>query len=224
MKVFVAGATGATGQVFVPLATAAGIELRLHVRPASAGKTPLGKDPRAEIFDLGNAAELERALAGCDAVLSLIGTMQKRFAAGDTYESSDVGTTRQLAKSAKAAGVPRFLLLSSVGAGGMGSYLKMKRACETIVETSGLAWTIFRPSILVSPADAPEATHGSRKAPPGTGAFFRVVGAIPGLESWANKMRPIPISVLCAAFLSVLRKPQNGVILEGDALWAAGGN
>lgn len=223
MRVFVAGATGATGQVFVPLATAAGMDLRLHVRPSSAAKTPLSKDPRAEIFDLGNAAELERALKGCDAVLSLIGTMQKRFASGDTYESSDVGTTRQLSRSAKAAGVPRFLLLSSVGAGGMGSYLKMKRECETIVETSGLAWTIFRPSILVSPVDAPEATHGSRKAPPGTSAFFGMVGAIPGLSGWANRMRPIPIRVLCGAFLSVLRNPQHGAILEGDALWAAVG-
>ncbi len=222
MKLFVAGATGATGRVFVPLATAAGIDLRLHVRPSSADKTPLAKDPRTDIFDLGNAAELERVLGECDAVLSLIGTMQKRFAAGDTYESSDVGTTRQLTKGAVASGVPRFLLLSSVGAGGMGSYLKMKRECEQIVETSGLAWTIFRPSILVSPDDAPEATHGSRKAPPGAGAFFGAVGALPGLSGWANRMRPIPISVLCRAFLSVLRSPQNGTILEGDALWAAG--
>ena len=71
---------------------------------------------------------------------------------------------------------------------------------------------------------APEATHGSRKAPPGTGAFFSMVGAIPGLSGWANRMRPIPIPVLCEAFLSVLRSPRDGVILEGEALWAAGSN
>ena len=55
---FVAGATGATGQVFVPMATERGLELVVHVRPQSKDKTPLGTDPRARIFDLGDLAAL----------------------------------------------------------------------------------------------------------------------------------------------------------------------
>ena len=123
MKVFVAGATGATGQVFVPMATEAGLDLVLHVRPQSAARSPLAKDPRARVIDLGDADGLAAALAGADAVVSFVGTMKSRFAAGDTYEASDVGSTRQIVLGAKSAGVPRVLLLSSYGAGGMGAYL-----------------------------------------------------------------------------------------------------
>src|SRR5437588_1098775 len=151
MRIFVAGATGATGRVFVPKAEAAGHDLVLHVRPQSAARSPLGADPRARVLDLGDAAALKDALAGCAAVVSFVGTMRKRFEAGDTYESSDILSTQQLVDGAKAAGVPRFLLLSSFGAGSMGAYLQMKGRCESIVKESGLRWTIFRPSSLVTP-------------------------------------------------------------------------
>src|SRR5579859_7762247 len=118
MRVFVAGATGATGQVFVPMASEAGHELILHVRPQTASKTPLGKDPRARVFDLGDAGALSEAMKGCEVVVSFVGTMRDRFKAGDTYEASDVKSAKDLVGGAVAGGVPRFLLLSSLGAGG----------------------------------------------------------------------------------------------------------
>lgn len=219
MRIFVAGATGATGQVFVPTATEAGHDLVLHVRPQTAAKTPLGKDPRARVFDLGDAPALARALEGCDAIVSFIGTMRSRFKAGDTYESSDLATTRALVAGAKAAHVPRFLLLSSFGAGSVGAYLKMKEQCERIVTESGLAWTVFRPSALVSPDASAAGTHGARKAPPGSGAVFGVLRKVPGMSGVADDVRPIPIAVLCDAFLRVLAEPKDCAVLEGRDLW-----
>ena len=56
------------------------------MRPQSAGKSELGKDPRARVFDLGDADALAAAVAGCDALVSFVGTMRSRFEAGDTYE------------------------------------------------------------------------------------------------------------------------------------------
>jgi uncharacterized protein YbjT (DUF2867 family) len=221
MRLFVAGATGATGTVFVPLAEKEH-ELRLHVRPQSRERSPLGKDPRAAILDLSDDAALTKALDGCDAVISFVGTMKKRFAAGDTYESSDVGSTTALVNAAKAAKVPRFLLLSSYGAGGSGAYLKMKERCERIVQDSGLGWTIFRPSMLVSPRDAPEGTHGKRPNIAGAGYLFGAIKAIPGFRGWADDVRPIPLEVLCRAFLAVLREPRDGAILLGRDLWKLG--
>ena len=107
MRIFVAGATGATGRVFVPRARAAGHDLVFQVRPQSAGKSELGKDPRARIFDLSDAPALEEAMRGCEVALSFVGTMRNRFKAGDTYESSDVESTKQLTAGAKSANVPR---------------------------------------------------------------------------------------------------------------------
>jgi uncharacterized protein YbjT (DUF2867 family) len=219
MRIFVAGATGATGQVFVPMATEAGHDLVLHVRPATAPKSPLGKDPRARIFDLADTPALRAALEGSDAVVSFVGTMRSRFGRGDTYESSDIASTRQLTEGAVAMKVPRFLLLSSFGAGSVGAYLKMKEQCERIVQESGLRWTIFRPSALVSPSDGAAGTHGPRKAPPGSNAVFGVLRKVPGLSGVTDDVRPIPIPVLCDAFLRVLAEPRDGETLEGRALW-----
>src|SRR5688572_11490248 len=81
-KVFVGGATGATGRAFVAAGRAAGLDLVVHVRPQSRDKYarlfPDGPAPRA--FDLDDAAALAAALQGCDAVVSTIGTMRARFA------------------------------------------------------------------------------------------------------------------------------------------------
>lgn len=221
MRVFIAGATGATGQVLVPLATQAGHELVLHVRPQTAPRSPLGADPRARVFDLADAPALTQALRGCDALISLVGTMRRRFAAGDTYESSDIASTRQLVEGAIAAGVPRMLLLSSIGAGGAGAYLRMKGECERIVRESPLGWTIFRPSSLVSPAGASESHHGRRRAPPG-GALLGAIGHLPGLRGPMDDIRPIGIDVLCRAMLRVLAEPHDGVVLRGRDLHALG--
>jgi uncharacterized protein YbjT (DUF2867 family) len=104
----------------------------------------------------------------------------------------------------------------------MGAYLKMKGACEDIVKGSGLRWTIFRPSALVSPDGGPEGTHGTRKAPPGAGAVFGALRILPGLAGFTDDVRPIPIEVLCDAFLRVLAEPRDGAVLEGRDLWVLG--
>jgi len=222
MKVFLAGATGASGSVFIPIAEAAGMDLVFHVRPQSAGKTALARDPRARVFDLGNAYELDLALRGCDVVVSMIGTMRPRFGVGDSCESRDVGTTRQLVEGAKAAKVQRFALLSSRGAGRTGPYLRAKGECEAILRESGLAWTIVRPSILVSPPGAPTSTHGTRAAPPGLCAIVCAVGCIPGLRGWADDMKPIPLDVVARAVVRAIERPMAGHVLAGRELWKLG--
>jgi uncharacterized protein YbjT (DUF2867 family) len=218
MRVFVAGATGATGVVFTPAATAAGIELVLHVRPQSAAKL---SDSRAAVLDLGDLPALSEALRGCDAVVSLVGTMRSRFQAGDTYATADVGSTRQLVAGAKEAGVPRFLLLSAFLAGFPDPYSRAKGEAEAIVRASGLAWTIFRPSVLVSPPGA-ASTHGRRESPAAVDAIGRGLRAVPGLRGFADDARPIPIEVLCRSMVRVLRSPRDGAVLTGRDLWEIG--
>lgn len=199
-KLFVAGATGATGKVVVALAQERGIKIVAHVRPKSAAFAPKG----AAIVDLGDASALRAAMKGCTTVVQLIGTMKKRFASGDTYESSDIGTTRQLVDAAKASGVDHLVLLSSVGAGRpMGAYLEAKARAEAIVTESGIDWTIFRPSVLEG---------GERGAAPAMRAVTRLLGL--------KKYRPIRLEELAAAILhSAETRSPLGVALEGAALW-----
>ncbi|MEW6430939.1 MAG: NAD(P)H-binding protein [Myxococcota bacterium] len=198
---FVAGATGAVGRVLVPLAEARGLEVRPHVRPASAAKL---SHPRRVVLDLGDPALVD-ALIGCTTVVSLVGTMRKRFASGDTYETSDVGSARQLVEAGKRAGVRHFVLLSSVGAGRpVGAYLKAKARAEALVRESGIPFTIFRPSAF-------EDREG--QAMPGVRALTKLLG----LASY----QPIRLEELAAAIVHVAAMGgPTGVALEGKSLWA----
>lgn len=223
MRVFVAGATGATGTVLIPLAEKRGHTLVLHVRPSTAEKHPLGRDPRAAVFDLADSVSLRAAVAGCDVIISLVGTMKKRFGQGDTYESSDIGSTRQLVAAALAERISRFRLLSSYGAGGPGAYAKMKGECEQIVQTAGnIRYTIFRPSALVSPQEFGESHLGKREVPGFVESLGRGLAALPGLSGWADDIRPIPIDVVARAILATLEAPRDGEILSGRDLWVLG--
>ena len=201
-KIFVAGASGAVGRTVVRQALAAGSSLRTHYRKQPEGAA----QPGAVVGALDDHEWLTEQLRGQTTVLQLIGTMRKRFAAGDTYETSDIGTTRSLVECAKRAGtVDHLVLLSSVGAGRpMGAYLRAKAQAETLVSTSGIAWTTLRPSAFDG-----EGHH----APPGMGLLSK----LPGL----HHLRPISVDDLARGILHVAttRGPLDAV-LEGDSLFA----
>lgn len=202
-RIFVAGSTGATGRTVMRLGTAAGLDLVPHLRPATAARGAV--DPRAAVFELSDAAALEESLRGCTTVLQLIGTMRKRFARGDTYETSDIGTTRQLVEAAVRAGVDHIVLLSSVGAGRpVGAYLQAKAKAEQLVRDSGIAWTVVRPSAFMG--------EGHPRIP-GLETFTRAAGL------W--RYRPIEMEDLARALLHVAtRRAPLETALEGRELWA----
>lgn len=203
-KIFVAGSTGAVGRTVLRLASERGLDSKLlaHRRPKSAERE--GKIDNTAVFELGDSAALENALAECSSVLQLIGTMRKRFASGDTYESSDIGTTRQLVEAAQKAGVSHLILLSSVGAGRpVGAYLKAKAKAEALVRDSGIAWTIVRPSAFEG--------EGHPNFP-----VLRAISSALKLHTFA----PIRVEDLAGALFAMADAgaPKNTVV-EGKLLW-----
>lgn len=199
-RVFVAGSTGAVGRVLLRQAGAWAVDCVPHLRPGRQA-APSGD---AAVFDLADGDALLRAMTGCTTVLQLIGTRRARFAAGDTYQTSDVGTTALLATAAARTGVDHFVLLSSVGAGRpVGAYLRAKAQAESIVRESGLPFTVVRPSLFVGEGHA----------------------GLPGLETltrWLGlpALRPIRVENLAAAILMVARDREPlGAVIEGASLW-----
>lgn len=203
-RLFVSGATGATGRTLMRLALANHLDVVPHVRPRSAGSAPASGWEHRAVLELSDHEALVSALRGRTTVLQLIGTMRKRFASGDTYETSDIGTTRQLVAAAREAGVEHMVLLSSVGAGRpLGAYLKAKAEAERIVRESGLTWTVLRPS----------AFEGEGHHVPAA----RLLRELPLLRNW----RPILMEELASALLHVaLERAPVGVALEGASLWS----
>jgi uncharacterized protein YbjT (DUF2867 family) len=200
-RLFVAGATGAVGQTLLPIASKLNVELLAHVRPKSASRLTGRPVAAIELSD----PKLVDAMRGCTTVVQLIGTMKKRFSSGDTYESSDIGTTRQLVEAAEACGtVDHLMLLSSVGAGSpRGAYLKAKAEAERIVIESGIPFTIFRPSAF---ADREGAFL------PGMSAITRLLGL--------KKYEPITLQQLASSILfAATERGPLGAKLEGESLW-----
>ncbi len=151
MDVLVAGAHGNTGQRIVTLLARDGHTVRAMIRDASQADTveALGASP--VVADLEGA--LDEAVAGCDAVV---------FAAGSgghtgpekTVDVDQDGAIR-LVDAAVAAGVGRFVMLSSMGTrdpesgpDSMRHYFRAKRAADDHLRDSELDWTIVRPGSL----------------------------------------------------------------------------
>lgn len=197
-RLFIAGSTGATGRVVTDDARTRGIPAIPHARPKSQTKAP-----GSAVFELADTAALVSALKECTTVLQLIGTMRARFAAGDTYETSDIGTTRQLVEAAKLAGIDHLLLLSSAGAGKpRGDYLRTKAEAERLCTASGVPTTVFRPSFLDGPG---------RKTPLWAKILVAPLGPV-----W----KVMPLADLSRAMLRVaVDRSHLGEVLEGRPMW-----
>jgi uncharacterized protein YbjT (DUF2867 family) len=222
--VLVAGATGAVGSALVPHLRAQGFSVIPHVRPKTAVRHPLGKDPEALVIDLSDAPKLDAAISRAQAVVCAVGTMRRRFDAGDTYESSDYRPVVQLVESAKRAGQsPHFVLVSSLGARPGSGYLGWKFKAEEAVRQSGLPWAILRPSILDSTHSGSQASDGTqRRAPPLIGPALRLAGRVPGLRGLTDDLRPMPVEVLCRAIARTLKdRAPVASVLTGRQLWQA---
>ncbi len=224
--VLVAGATGAVGTVLVPVLRAGGVKVILHVRPRTAERHPAGKDSDALICELSDSAALDRGMARSSAVVCLVGTMKRRFAQGDTYQSSDYQPVVELIESATRvpAERPRHLvLLSSYGARNGTGYLGWKWRAEEMVRASGLPFTILRPSFLDSRGSGANPSDGNaRRPPPLVGAVLSLAGAVPGLRGLSDDLRPIPLTVLARAIERILRdRAPVGSILTGRTLFQA---
>lgn len=202
---FIAGSTGAVGQTVIRQARQANVAYLAHERPR-ADRPPRTDDSRTLVFPMDDEPRLIESLRHATTVVQLIGTVRKRFALGDTYETSDIGTTHLLVEAAKAAGtIDHFVLLTSVGAGRpVGAYLKAKATAEALVKNSGLPFSIFRPSAFDG------AGHHS---PPGLAAVTRLFGL--------TAFQPIAVETLARAILNVAKERCPLGILQGASLFAA---
>ena len=161
MKILVLGATGPTGKLIVRDAAARG-----HYVVALARAKARADLPEAEVIegDVRDEGTLARALNGCDAVVSALGT-------GMGFREVDLltVTTRALVAAMTRAGVRRLICISALGVGDsrnhggfvfdrlfqpllLGPAYKDKDRQEAIIRASSLDWVLVRPAQLTNAA------------------------------------------------------------------------
>jgi len=156
MDVVIAGGHGQVALRLARLLTADGHRCRALIRNpdhaadvADAGAEPVVVDLEA----VAGVQDLTEAVRGADAVV---------FAAGagpgsgpERKRTVDYGAAVKLIAAAEAAGVDRYVMVSSIGAhqpeaghGPMRAYLQAKADADEALAASGLRWTIVRPGSL----------------------------------------------------------------------------
>jgi NADH dehydrogenase len=117
---------------------------------------PLGVDiVQADIHD---DAVLRRLVAGKDAVINLVGILhsQRGTPYGPQFRHVHVELPRRIASACAAAGVPRYLHMSALGAARDGPSMYQRSKADGEAAAAGeaaVASTIFRPSVVFGPGD-----------------------------------------------------------------------
>lgn len=140
------GGTGFVGARTIEAALAAGHAVRAltrRARPDRAGVTWVRGD-------LADPADL---CAGAEAVIHIAGVVNARDRAG--FAAGNVAGTEAILAAARAAGVARFVHVSSLAAREpqLSDYGWSKAGAEDAVAASGLGWTMVRPPAVYGPGD-----------------------------------------------------------------------
>ena len=102
---------------------------------------------------LEDSAALDRLCDGADAVIHVAGVINARDDAG--FEAGNVAGSAAILAAAKAAGVARFVHVSSLAAREpeLSKYGASKARAEVLVKTAGMPFAIVRPPAVYGPGD-----------------------------------------------------------------------
>jgi dihydroflavonol-4-reductase len=114
LKAFVTGATGFLGSHVASVLATQGADLRLLVRPSSNLKNLEGLKAETAIGDLRDAASIEKAISGCDAVFHVAADYRLWVRDPREMYRSNVEGTRSILEAARKNGVKRVVYTSSV--------------------------------------------------------------------------------------------------------------
>jgi dihydroflavonol-4-reductase len=114
MLAFVTGATGFLGSHVARVLATQGSDLRLLVRSSSNLKNLEGLKAETAIGDLRDAASLEKAISGCDAVFHVAADYRLWVRDPREMYRSNVEGTRSILDAARKNGVKRVVYTSSV--------------------------------------------------------------------------------------------------------------
>ena len=199
MKIFLTGASGFVGSHLLLRLLRDGHEVRALVRRTGAiGRTELGnvEELKGDIL----SPDLTRAVAGCDALINLVGIICERGA--QTFAAVHHLGTRNLVAAARRTGVGRFVQMSALGARPQNAtaYQTTKFAAEEEVRSGGIPWVVLRPSLIFGSGSAfiRQMRKGMRSIP--------LIRPVAGTGDY--RFRPIHVTDVAECFAQSLTNPE----------------
>jgi uncharacterized protein YbjT (DUF2867 family) len=201
MRILLTGATGFVGSHMLPRLLRDGHQVRALVRNRGALSTKnLPANSLEEVEGDVNSSSIAAKIAGCDAIVNLVGIIYERGTA--TFEAIHHRGTRNLAEAACQNGVTRFVQMSALGARPTNAspYHTTKFAAEEEVRRSGTPFVVLRPSLIFGPGSAfvEQMIKVMRSAP-----VFR---PIPGTGEY--RFRPVHVDDVVECFVQSLTNPE----------------
>ena len=196
MKVLITGATGFVGRAVAKEVLAQGHTVFVGSRRGAALPGTVGvpldvTDPGSVLRAFGHAAP--------DVVIHLVGIIAEAGAQTFTQVHLE-GTRHVLAACGRGT---RYVHMSALGAreDSASGYSRSKAQAERLVRESGLAWTIFQPSLIFGPGDD---------------FFGRVLRelvstapVVPQIGDGSFPFRPVSVQDVALAFAGALEQPRT---------------
>lgn len=195
-RVFVTGGTGFVGKNIVRAIS--GHPLRLMVRTPHEGADESGiEHVQADVTD---PASLQGTMDGCEIVVHLVGIIEETGTA--TFDGIIRKGTENVLNEAKRAGVKHFIHMSALGAQNNPryGYHTAKYRAEQAVMSSGLTYTVFRPSVIFGPGD------GFINTLAGVVRSFPI---IPVVGSGQTRFQPVEVGDVADAFARAVDDPDE---------------
>ncbi len=191
----VTGATGFVGGHVVRRLRREGLQVRAVVRDLDRARA--FKDLGVDVVpgDISDRASLERATAGAERVIHLVGIIQE--SPGATFKAVHVEGTRNLIDASKKSGVRHFFYQSALGArpGARSEYHKTKWEAEELVRASGISHTILRSSLIYGPGD---------KFTTRLSNIIKLSPVLPVIGSGKSKVQPIHIDDAVSCIVKIV--------------------
>ncbi|MFA7430290.1 MAG: complex I NDUFA9 subunit family protein [Rhodospirillaceae bacterium] len=217
------GGSGFVGRHLVNKLASHGWRIRVAVRDVEAAKfvKPLGDLGQISVVaaDLLNEGSVQRAIAGADAVVNLVGILHEGGKA--TFSAIHAEGAGRVARAAKAAGVTTLVHMSALGAdrASNAAYARTKAEGEEQVRAAFPTAIIMRPSVIFGPEDGfynrfaamaryfPVLPYFAADAP----ALRRDKGGLPVLDLFGEggpKFQPVYVGDVAEAFVKALEDGQ----------------
>jgi len=199
MKVFVTGGTGFVGEHVRKALRERGHRVRVlfHGR-----RPPLSEGEEGVDGDVTRRETIREAAVGCDAVIHLVGIIREFPGRGVTFDRLHREATANALEAARVAGVRRYLQMSANGTrpGAVSAYHRTKWEGEELVRSSGLEWTIFRPSLIFGPKDAFVNMLAD---------MIRRFPVVPVISDGSYQLQPIHADDVARCFVDALERPET---------------